>query len=462
MINLIPRPCDRAMAVFLLCVAGIPAQDWPSYRGNNARSGVSKTNLALPLRQAWVHRAKGSPQPAWPGPAKADLYNKLSVLQPRLAFDRAFHVSIGKGKLWFGSSADDQVHCLDARTGEELWTFFAEAPIRFAPTYSGGRVFFGSDDGRAYCLRASNGEEVWRHTAAPQDMRVPGNGRVMSVWPVRTGVVVHDGKAYFCAGLFPAEASYLCALRVASGIPVWKKSFSSIQPQGYMLASADHLYVPTGRGPPIVFSRKTGDKIRQLGGEGGTFALLAGDSLIYGPGKAGSIGEFAGTGQDHVATFQGNQMVVTRDMAWLLTTRELSALRRTRYLELLGEKNGLAAQTKERNAELKKQKGNRVKAAQIQRKIEEIGERLSEISQELRACFVWRRACALSLELIVVGDHLVTGGDGEIAVFDASSGKEVWRATVEGRAYGLAAADGRLYVSTDLGRIHCFAAQEER
>ena len=41
----------------------------------------------------------------------------------------------------------------------------------------------------------------------------------MSVWPVRTGVVVENGVAYFGAGLFPQEGQYLCAVSAADGKP---------------------------------------------------------------------------------------------------------------------------------------------------------------------------------------------------------------------------------------------------
>ncbi len=55
----------------------------------------------------------------------------------------------------------------------------------------------------------------------------------------------------------------------------------------------------------------------------------------------------------------------------------------------------------------------------------------------------------------------IGGGDGKIAAFDAEDGKQIWSAEVEGRAYSLAIVGGKLYASTDAGKIYCFDAPEK-
>ena len=45
-------------------------------------------------------------------------------------------------------------------------------------------------------------------------------------------------------------------------------------------------------------------------------------------------------------------------------------------------------------------------------------------------------------------------------LFDEQSGRHVWSSKVDGRAYGLAVSNGKLYVSTDKGTIHCFSNQK--
>ena len=41
--------------------------DWPTYRGDSARTGYSAGALSRDLSLWWVYRAPHKPQPAWPG-----------------------------------------------------------------------------------------------------------------------------------------------------------------------------------------------------------------------------------------------------------------------------------------------------------------------------------------------------------------------------------------------------------
>ncbi|HIA26623.1 MAG TPA: hypothetical protein EYN79_00645, partial [Planctomycetes bacterium] len=64
----------------------------------------------------------------------------------------------------------------------------------------------------------------------------------------------------------------------------------------------------------------------------------------------------------------------------------------------------------------------------------------------------------LSDSMIVAGDTIFVGGRDAVAAYSTDDGQEVWRSAVRGRAFSLAAANGRLVVSTDAGQIHCFSA----
>ncbi|MCH2580257.1 MAG: PQQ-binding-like beta-propeller repeat protein, partial [Planctomycetes bacterium] len=61
-----------------------------------------------------------------------------------------------------------------------------------------------------------------------------------------------------------------------------------------------------------------------------------------------------------------------------------------------------------------------------------------------------------SLTMNLAGDTVFAGGVDDVAAFRTSDGEQVWTGTVEGGVYGLAVADGALFVSTDQGRIACF------
>ena len=71
----------------------------------------------------------------------------------------------------------------------------------------------------------------------------------MSLWPVRTGVLVEDGIAYFWAGLFPSQGLHFYAVGAADGKLVWQREGGGkMSPQGYMLAST-WLQAPPPSGP---------------------------------------------------------------------------------------------------------------------------------------------------------------------------------------------------------------------
>ena len=255
------------LGLFLMAAAG--AADWPTYRHDNARTGCTSESLARPgwLVPQWVYTPVYSPRPAWSGPARRP--REGFKLRHRVIFDDAFQVAAAGNVVYFGSSVDNKVYALDAATGEERWSFFTGGPVRLAPTVWKDRVFVGSDDGFVYCLNAADGRLVWKKRGGPNDEKLLGNGRMISRWPIRTGVLVDKGIAYFGAGIFPHENVYLCAVRADDGRLIWKNDTISqeganrndFSPQGYLLATRTQLFVPSGRALPVAFDRATGRMI---------------------------------------------------------------------------------------------------------------------------------------------------------------------------------------------------------
>jgi outer membrane protein assembly factor BamB len=77
-------------------------------------------------------------------------------------------------------------------------------------------------------------------------------------------------------------------------------------------------------------------------------------------------------------------------------------------------------------------------------------------------CLAWKIPCRWPLSLLLAGETVVAGGEDEVAGFNIADGKMAWTLPVKGKAYGLAAADGALLVSTDAGTIHCFRGPAHR
>ena len=279
---------------WLLVVGPAYTSDWPTYKHDYHRIGRTTDELRPPLTLRWMYEAPQAPRRAWPGPDGRTIEDLH--LRHRVRFDEVFQTAVVDGKVYFGSSVDNHVYCFQANTGQLIWSFPTGAPVRLTPTVVHGKVFVGSDDGFVYCLDAGTGMPAWKLRAGPRDERILARGRMSSRWPVRTGVLVDDGVAYFGAGTFPHENVYLSAVHANTAEILWKNDTISqrdagrndLTPQGYLLASDTTLFVPSGRSLPAAFDRRTGQLAhKRIAAErqtGGSEALLT-DDKIYSVGE---------------------------------------------------------------------------------------------------------------------------------------------------------------------------------
>jgi len=453
---------SKYVCLFTLCLltfannASTRAEDWPTFMHDKHRSGVTTERLGLPLNESWVFKSAHEPQPAWPGPAKQDFWHRQFNLRSTVAYDRAFQVVGAGDTIYFASSADDKVYALDSRTGRQRWAFFTEGPVRLAPCVSNEKVYVASDDGYVYCLSADDGSLVWKYKRADQERMIPGNGRMISMWPIRTGLLVDNGILYFAAGMFPNQGTFLSALNAEDGSVKWSKKVG-ISPQGYLLASNERLYVPTGRTNPFFFSKTDGSPLGELSSGGGTFALLTENVLVTGPGRQRKeLNASDIETKDKIATFGGLRMLVSGTNAYMQSENQLSAFDRGTYLELSKERNRLISRRDAINKQLKKMDKNTPEANQIQQEIGALTTQIGEISGKMKDCYQWTIRCEYPYSMIMAGDVLFVGGEDKIAAIEASTGKVVWDTPVNGKAYGLSVVNGSLFVSTEKGYIYCF------
>lgn len=428
-----PMLCARRLlivALVILPATMVRAGDWPQFRGDAARTGYVSEQLPSQLTLAWTYESSHPPTPAWP-------------TNDRLSFDRAFHPVIANGVLYFGSSVDGKVYALDAATGLQRWTFFTDAPIRFAPAVWKQRVYVASDDGHLYCLSANEGQLVWKHRGGPSNRMVLGNDRMTSAWPARGGPVVKNGVVYFAAGIWPSDGFFLHAFDASTGKKIWSNTDSGsiymaqphdgafarsgVSAQGYLVAAGANLLVPTGRAVPAAFDIATG-KLRYF--HLGTHSSMGGDRVM-------ALGDFFfNSGYPFEA------------------------------------KSGLAAYPPPKQmgpvAALSIEGGHFVRATAKS----VTAYKMAEFQQPDRkgkpitvkgARELWSiDAPAAGSAIVVAGRTIYSGGPNGVCAIDADKRNVVWSATVDGMASGLAAAGGRLYVSTDRGRIHCFSSEGGR
>jgi outer membrane protein assembly factor BamB len=231
--------------LILITFSSLAMADWSTYLNGNDRAGFTRDRLDTPLRLSWTYQSSVKPVQAWEGPRSAPIEGR--EMRHRVDFDDALQVAMSGGRVYFGSTVDHRLRCVDAKTGEPIWSYYTEGPIRLAPTLAHGNVYFGSDDGNVYCLRQSDGSVVWKMRVGPKDDRLLSRGEMISRWPVRTGVLIDGPTAYFGAGVFPHEMIYLCAVNAKSGMVIWRNDTISeenagrneLSPQGYMLCSED-------------------------------------------------------------------------------------------------------------------------------------------------------------------------------------------------------------------------------
>ncbi len=174
------------------------ADDWPAYRYDGFRGGITKTRVPATLKERW----------------KAKLPTKPSAL------------TVADGKVFACDIDTHTLYALNSGTGRTDWTFTADGRIDSPPAYYKGMVLFGCRDGWVYCLRASDGALAWRFKDLP-DKLIGAYGQLESAWPVSGSVLILNDTLYFAAGRssFLDGGIFLYALNPRSGKLLKSRSY---------------------------------------------------------------------------------------------------------------------------------------------------------------------------------------------------------------------------------------------
>lgn len=230
-------------------VSPLPATpgDWPTYRADNARTASTSTRLANPNTPGVPRWVYAPAKPYVPTPP------------------------VNAGEMVFVGGSDGKVRALDAQTGKLRWQFATNGPIKASPTIWDSRVYVGSGDGNVYAVEADSGRLLWRFRAAPQNRLIMVYGNLCSTWPVNTGVLIHEGIAYFAAGIVDHDGTYVYALDARTGQLRWQNDSSGhlnaelrkgVSAQGNLAIFGDRLLMAGGNQvSPAVFDLETGDNL---------------------------------------------------------------------------------------------------------------------------------------------------------------------------------------------------------
>ena len=180
--------------------------------------------------------------------------------------------------LVYWSGHDGIVRAADAKTGELKWTFYTQGAVRFAPEFFNGNIYVGSSDGWVYAIHAVSGQLFWKFRVAPADRKILVHHRLISTWPVASGVVVHHGVVYAAAGIASYDGTHVVALNAITGKLIWQNNTSGrlagkdrvtgVSVQGHLLVHNDRLYLAGGNVvSPAMYDLKTGKCLNKIENE---------------------------------------------------------------------------------------------------------------------------------------------------------------------------------------------------
>jgi len=417
--------------------------DWPMWRYDTGRRASTEMEFTSDAELLWT-RELPEPQRCWPFQYE-DYYTGGNPLEKgKLSFDVSYEPVIGKGLLFVPSMVSDHVTAYSTETGEKVWRYYTEGPVRFAPVFWEDNLYFISDDGYLYCLEAATGEKSWKFQGNYSSRRVLGNERLISMWPGRGGPVIQDGILYFASGAVPYEGVFIHAVDAHTGEVIWTNStsgsiwdlhqhggaysFGGPLPQGYLAVTEDKLLVPGGRTPPAVFDRESGE-------------------LLYFRQATGIVGKGAG----------GYQVSVHGD--WFFNHNMLYAL------EDGAQYGPVTASVITDDVFMGLDNGTfQVFSTSLEKEEIEIEDRLSRgaIREKYDLKEVRETTLDEGKQLFIKMDGLlaITRENGNIALFELTEegepGEIVWEHSIDGEVWNVLAGDEKLFVITENGKIYCF------
>jgi outer membrane protein assembly factor BamB len=116
--------------------------------------------------------------------------------------------------LVFATTGFAEVIAVNARSGRDVWRTRVDAPIRSAPTVSGGRVFINTVDNQIVALAAGDGRRLWSYSGVSSQTILLGGGS-----PAVDGGVV----------IAPFTNGEIAALRVDNGAVLWSDSVIAVR-----------------------------------------------------------------------------------------------------------------------------------------------------------------------------------------------------------------------------------------
>jgi outer membrane protein assembly factor BamB len=426
------------------------ADDWPIFRGDAWRTGSNPTAVPAELKTVW---SAAIAAPLVPDAVKGEWDEYPFAAGPLTP------PVIAQGLAVVAQPHAHRVLAFDATDGKPRWSFVADGRIDSAPTIDRGLCLFGTRAGWVYCLRAADGALVWRLRVAPAELRIVHCGQLESPWPAQGSVLVSDGLAYVGVGIHPlADGGVrVLAIEPATGAIRWEKTLTDM---GYdehgwhnrLGLEQDYFDLLVRDGPDkVAMSRWLFDPAS------GAFDFKWHDAFYR-------VGEKSEAYMQRGTWSYGYAMNRPRMRRPLLVARGNSVLGANRVREV---------------KDAKEPGGGTVGGPHLFRRDFKAGEKfdtrwdelpndtLSRIGQYFPANRIaenvtWQSAYPGWIEaMTLAGDRLFVYAKEKLRAYDATTGALTGDVEFAGHPVwdGVAAAHGRLYVSTREGRVVCLAGR---
>jgi len=458
--------------VLLVCSTAYGA-DWPQFRYDAGRTAASPESPPADLHLQWS-RTLPPPRPAFPG-------------EIRLRYDATYEPVVAGKTMFVPSMVADVVTAYGTDDGRVRWQFFTEGPVRFAPAVWQGKVYFVSDDGNLYCVGADDGKLLWKFRGASEgkpDRKIMGNGRLVSLFPARGGPLVADGVVYFAAGIWSGEGVFVHALDAGTGRVIWSNTksdriemanmdhgisyFAGISPQGYLAVVDGKLVVPCGAQLPAVFDLKTGELGAYTMGWGGRVGLAKGcwfaagvrNYLLHG----GDLYDIRRPNDEQFSNSRGGRDYkrmlylggLTRLQIDRTNQKGLGNFRRPVLTpEAMYYNDGAIVAFDLTQGKVEERAGSEIPSY---RRNDEYPDKFRGVFAEL-----WRLPSAAMVH-IKAGRRLYCGRPNVVEAIDLPEQGEKpridWQAEIQGTPHSMLAADGKLFVVTEEGRIYAFGEEK--
>ena len=200
--------------------AGNP-QGWPTFRHDAWRS--SGTDEAVPAKLETLWTAEIS-APDYAKALAADWDDNPWTAGVITA------PTISNGLVYVAQCDAHRLVALDDKTGRPKWQFVTEGRIDGPPTLHQGMCLFGCRNGWVYNLRVADGVLIWKRRIAPYERRILNYGQLESPWAVAGSVLMVDNLAYVSAGIHPNADGGIRAVCIEppTGRIVWQSKFEDL------------------------------------------------------------------------------------------------------------------------------------------------------------------------------------------------------------------------------------------